>query len=583
MTEFFDSYGIEAYISGWVDLTPDVLTDPAPSWNMGIMDNSPTSRVGDPEFLNFSLNNSDRNSAGLIGYYSPGHANCMTGWDAGVNVRLWFVYDGEKFYKYYGKVMSGGITVAPGVYGKRSVDVICHGYMSQAAEHDLSLMTILLNGTIGDAAEAIIANMAFPPLATDIASGGDVMPTCFDSVRSNTTALAEMHKLAMSELSYIYTRGDKSGGQTFVVETRYTRSETDLYTYEMSADESNLSENENGNQSIYESSNYAVNDGTATLNLIGTISKTSATSTLVEYEDNDECINEDGTYAVNNEVEALDLSDAALVGMHPPSYGKNMANQIAAVTSPRRVDSAATTVLFATQERILLKAGETKEGFRGVYRDPAGGASYVNGRNMVDPPFSGTDYSMSANKDGTGTDLTSSLSVSVTFGTEAAEWTITNGGTQDGYVYLQARGKGIYTYDDVSVIVKDQDSIDKHGLRVLNFDLKYQNDPAKGESFAQYVLSQEKDPRKTIEDYPMFANQSATAMLEFLYGEPGKRGIFSESVNGIDGNYFIMGYSAKLLSGKYVHWSPVLQSAGAAFFVWSASSWEIDNAWSFPE
>ena len=63
---------IEVYInSAWVDISADVM---APiSGNRGIMRNGPLDRVGDPGYLNFGMNNSIANSAGLAGYYSPGH------------------------------------------------------------------------------------------------------------------------------------------------------------------------------------------------------------------------------------------------------------------------------------------------------------------------------------------------------------------------------------------------------------------------------------------------------------------------------------------------------------------------------
>ena len=65
----FTSIKIEAYISAaWVDISADVLQNPQPSWNMGIMGNSPVDRVGDSEIFTFSMRYGEDNSAGLVGY-----------------------------------------------------------------------------------------------------------------------------------------------------------------------------------------------------------------------------------------------------------------------------------------------------------------------------------------------------------------------------------------------------------------------------------------------------------------------------------------------------------------------------------
>src|SRR5258706_2008134 len=549
MTELFDSINFEAYVIGaWASISADVLMTPEPTWNMGIMVNSPTDRVGDPEYLKFSLDNSEMNSAFLQGYYTPGHANCKPGWDTGIDIRLYFVFEGEIFYKYYGKIMPSGINATTSIYGRRSVAVSCHGFMAQASDHDFALPTLQTNLKIGASVSALLTNMPIQPLATSLTTGGDTFPTMFDTVQKRTTALGELQKMAQSEYAYIYTKGDKTGGQTLVAESRITRSGLSNFTAP-SADD---------------------------------------VSTLVQNEDGDQCINEDTLEvdAINDETQTIDFSGRSLFGMKDPSYGKNMSNEVKAVTTPRKVDAVATTVLFQTQERILVAANTTKSNFRGDYRDPNGGASYVNGKEMV-TPVSGTDYTMFANSDGTGANLTASLVVTATYGTEAVEYDLQNTGGTDGYVFLQARGKGIYIYDEVAVVVSDTTSINKHGKHSLNFDMKYQNDPAKGEAIAQIILGYEKDPNRTIEDYPMLANVDSDSMMGFLYGEPGVRSTFTEPMNAINDSYFIMGYTAKIVANLYVFWSPVLfiasHTVGSGSWIWDVSLWDVNTTWGFPE
>ena len=523
-TALFDSIAFEVEISSvWYDITADVKKDPAPEWNMGIMGNGPTSRVGDSEYLNFTLDNSQGNSAGLIGYYTPGHANCRTGWTTGLNVRLSFVFEGETFYKYYGKIAPSGIDIEPGIYGTRTVAVTCHGFMAQAAEHDFSLPTLQTNVTIDQAVTSLLTNMPIQPLETEFATGVFTFPTVFDTVRANTRAGAELYKLAMSEFSYIYTKGDKTGGQTLVVENRNTRTTADILVIPQSEADSGFLLKANS------ATDYILKAGSATDKIILSLTENATFENL------------------------------ALDGGMDVSYGKNLTNRVPARTYPRKVDAAATTVLFLTQERIELAAGETKTGIKGLYRDPAAGADYVSGKEMV-TPVSGTDYIMGSTP--TNADLNANLTVVATYGTEGVEYEITNTGGTDGYVYLQARGKGIYIYDVVERIAEDEDSQNIHGVRSLVIEMKYQNDPALGEDYSNFVLVREKDPQLTIERYEMLANKNDDAMLAFLYGEPGGMVPVSESLTAVNGNYFIMGYSARIEAGKYVFWSPVLKSVG---------------------
>lgn len=539
-TAFFDSIAFEVYISSsWIDITSDIRSDPPPEWNVGIMDNTPTSRVGDPEFLTFYLNNSKSNSVGLEGYYTPGHSNCRAGWTSGLDVRFVIIFEGETFYKWTGKIMADGITVSPWIYGKRDVKVNCHGFIAQAADHPFDLPELATNVTVDQAMTLLLTNMPIQPLATSFAVGISTFPTAFDTVRKNTTALAEMYKLAMSELSYIYTRGDKTVGQTLVVENRDTRTGASTLLVPLGEEDSGFILQAN-------SASY--------------ILQANSTSKIIP-----------------NQTENATFENMALTDRVDVAFGKNLTNLVKAETYPRKVDAAATTVLFMTQERILLAAGETKTGVRGDYRDPAAGADYVSGKEMV-TPVSGTDYTMFANADGTGTNLTANLVVTATYGTEGVDYTIQNTGGTPGYVYLQARGKGVYIYDVVERVAEDAASQLTHGVKPLIIEMKYQNDPALGEDYANYILTRESSPQMTVERYEMFANKDSNSLLAFLYGEPGTYAPFAEAMTAINGNYFIMGYSAKLINGKYIFWSPVLKNAGQEQgWILETSALEVDT------
>lgn len=110
---------------GFVDITPDVL-DPI-TWSKGKLDPRTDSRVAGIGDMTLELNNSSFNSAGLAGYYSPGHVNAREGFLEGRGIRYWIKYNDQKLYKWQGFVSL--ITPVPGEHGPRRTVVECQSTM----------------------------------------------------------------------------------------------------------------------------------------------------------------------------------------------------------------------------------------------------------------------------------------------------------------------------------------------------------------------------------------------------------------------------------------------------------------------
>lgn len=538
MVESFDSVAIEVYLSpSWVDLTPDKRISPAPRWSRGSMGNGLLDRVGDPGYLVFMLDNSEKNSVSTLGYYSPGHANALAGWTTGLPVRLKFVYDGETFYKFYGRITPDGIRVFPGEKLDRVVQVTVGDFMAQASNHELRLLALLENKKIEQTVPYILANMPIQPLATEYGTGIYEFPTVFDTLKTATTATAEFQKLANSELGYIRIVGDRTGGETLRVQGLQD-------TWIPNLD----------------------------------IPKSKSESGFLLKEDGGYLLLETGGKIILNQVQEASFDGSDLGDRTELGYGKTLCNRVTVTTYPRRVDAAATTVLFTLQGEITIAAGATKSDYFCRYRDPSGGASYVNGRDMV-TPVEGTDYT--AGSTSGGTDKNAKLTVTADYGTEGVSYTLTNTDTATIYVTkLQARGKGIYIYDAVRVVYEDTASQAIHGIYSLNIDMRYQDDPTVGEYFANQALARGKRPADSVERLHLLANRNSKNMYGFLCLEPGTRLSFSEGVSGISGDFFVQGYEAELV-GDTVWWYPVLQSSllACGAWIWGQSTWEISTIW----
>lgn len=497
------TYIVEMKLNGstWTDVSDDVIL---PLYcSSGMVDNSPTTRVADVGRCTFSLRNGQNNTAGLLGYYSPGHANCRAGFEAGTQIRVRFNRDGNISTKWYGRIAPDGIVVDWNVHGERRTTVTAYDWMYQATMHRLYLPEYTTNKRADEVIPLIIANMPIAPANTSYSIGQDTFPFVFDTVRYNTTAMAEFQKLAVSEFGYIYLRHGGGYDETLVFEDRLYR-----------------------------------NNVTATT--IVPIAKSML----------DFFVNEDGDYFVNEDGDKFLVSESRNISLDNSmiefeyDYGGNLANRVEIVTYPRKVDTSP-VILFALRSRMKLDPGESVAAYRVTYRDPDGGARKVAGKDMVSP-VADTDYWMDSVRDSDSKDLTADLALSVTYGTEGAEYSLENTGATAGYVYFQARGYGIYAYDPVSKIYEDTASIAKHGTHELRIDLSYQNDPRNSELFGQIILAHLSTPIQSGRTTTYLTSSDDLAML-FTKMDIGGKIAVAEDQTAVDSDYFINGWEFTVL------------------------------------
>jgi hypothetical protein len=440
------------------------------------------------------------------------------------------------YYKYYGRIKPDGLDVEAGIYGARTVAITCGDWMWVAGQHELKTMTFAQNKRIDELVGLVSDNMPFHPLAEDFDVGVETFPTIFDMLTTRTTAMSEYYKAAMSEWGYIYAKGDLTGGETLVVENQATRT---------------------------------------TSTVVATLPITSHDGGfLLKESDGGYVLKEsDSGYIILSQVESASFDGLMSDGMRV-GYGKTQANKVNSSAYPRRVDAAATTVLWRLEKSFKINSGETITGYRGQYRDPSNPNTRVSGISMA-AMVSGTDYIASANEDGSGANLTANLTVTPAFGTEAVIFTLTASATL-WIQTLQVKGKGVYTDTTIQSVIEDTVSQAIHGVIPLSLDFKYQADARKAQTYCAYVVSKEAWPRQTVDACPMWANADGTRMEGFLHLEPGTKAEFVESQSAVHTDYFIMGYSAEIFPGGYVLWNPVLKDDPGFFdfAIWDLDTWD---------
>jgi hypothetical protein len=157
-------------------------------------------------------------------------------------------------------------------------------------------------------------------------------------------------------------------------------------------------------------------------------------------------------------------------------------------------------------------------------------------------PVATTDYTMNASSDGTGVDLTTSMSIVTNFGANGVQFLITNNDAQPAYITkLQCRGKGVYDFRTVVVRAQNDAAVASDGVNALTLDMVYQEDANVAQSMADSLLSGYGDLAGTrvqrVEFYPDAAGMPSNLHTK----DVSDRVAISETVTGATGEYYING------------------------------------------
>lgn len=164
-------------------------------------------------------------------------------------------------------------------------------------------------------------------------------------------------------------------------------------------------------------------------------------------------------------------------------------NSISVVGYPRA--EQAESVLWSLFDKPQISAGETLEIWgRFIYEQER-----VPALNTV-APVASSDYLVNTASDGSGTDLTGSVSVTADLFPTSVKFTIVNGSAHHGYVTkLQIRGNPLTT-TSLQAIEEDSGSISIFGKKTFELDTEFLQDTNMVTSIASLLIILFKDPKK---------------------------------------------------------------------------------------
>ena len=473
----------------WEDVSEDAFD--YYQFDNGIRGGDILRRTATPGQFEFWLNNSARNSAGLAGFYSPGHENVREGFAKGAEVRIGYVYEGICYYKWRGTVED--ILPEPGFPGQRT-RVVCKNFIRRL-QNVMELPVMVTEKTAAEGVAEIIGKLAVSPAEMELGDCETTYEAIFDVIKRDSSGLREISRLMLGEMGWFYVKGNQRSGEVLTVQGRQTRAVKAIRQVPVGAARSGRLLLENGGYLLLET----------------------------------------GGRLVLDQVEALAAEPRGLA----PAGVSAVYNEVVVKVYPRREDEDVVT-LYEHPRAIELEPGAELV-FSVAYADPEQTAQSVTAASVVYPLVAGVDYGGNTAKDGSGDDVTEMVAVDVLPGVAAADVSLVNL-DEENTVYvlpLKIRGKGRYAYQAVEVSARDDDSIAAHQRQRLEIDTAYLSEPATGKALAEAILAVTKTPVSEFSIGYLAPLMSSQHFFGFLFLEPGERLRVEDETTGIDEDYFV--------------------------------------------
>lgn len=191
---------------GWTDVTEDVLLEsPGVSLQYGIAGTGPLDLVASTGTMKLSLKNGETNSAETLGYYSPRHASCRSGFQLGIRVRYSYIAGPSPYGKFIGRLRD--IEPAPGQYRDRKTHCLVVDWMNEAAITTYNAPTHVAKRA-DEVLATIVALVPRQPDSTSYDVADSTFPYALDNgPTERSMVLTEIQRICQSEFGRCYVRG----------------------------------------------------------------------------------------------------------------------------------------------------------------------------------------------------------------------------------------------------------------------------------------------------------------------------------------------------------------------------------------
>lgn len=497
------TFKLYAYISSvWNDdLTDYLIAQSDIDYLRGMGSDADDDRVARTGTCSFKLNNA-------TGKFDPNSVSAWSGWSLGTKVKITSTYDGVERVKFRGIVNTITLT-DDAKYMTRIATVELLDFMQYTEKYALRELSIITHRRGDEAVQYVLDELPEQPEVTQLAMGEYDYEALFDTITPDTVASAELVKIALSEGGYVYCRCDPTYGETFVFETQSTR---------------------NGLRTPVKLPVAA--------SLTGDLLKAgSATDRILKAGSAADGI-------LLNEAQDF-VVDGTNAGSIERTVGSLLLNDVQITAHPKTIDSSA-VVLYSLGSPIKVGPGKTIV-VEGEYTHPTKGIRGNAITSTMIQPVATTDYLGNALEDGTGTDLTSSLTITAEYTSAIPRFTIYNGATTKVWVTkLECRGCGVYQLSTLTARISDAALQVTHGVKSLAIDQQYQRDTQMGEAWIKQILDDKSAIRTRLHQITLSANISAENMFAFQILDIGDLVEIDITEFEASGFFYIQGVKANI-------------------------------------
>jgi hypothetical protein len=418
----------------WTDLSADWQTRAPLMIERGMEPGERTARVGS---MRLALHNP-------AGRYTPGHADCTPGFQAGIGVRLRASDGIDTYTLFYGRLAS--ITHVQSPAGRRAIadatGITVEDDIAALERMPIGPFPLMVDAAPGDVINALVDRAFTPPgLFGYWRLGHPQMALLGTSTLLPGTTTGKSFDTGQSVFPWV--------GDVWADSARIDGAVRDVC------------DSEGGTF-------YLAADGTPIFRDRHARPKHIAPNAVVS---------------------------ARLAGVRVERDERRIANSISARVHPRTVGDAGEE-LWSTSSAIRLVYGQPQV-ITAIYRDPDQLAAQVGALTLIEP-VAGLDFTATDNLDGSGNDRSSEVRIVVEQGASSARLTIdrtlSKHRRQPIYVHaLRLRGTPLRAFHPVTVTQTDDASIFAHSHRPLRLDMPLQDDAAVARDMATALLASRKD------------------------------------------------------------------------------------------
>lgn len=232
---------------------------------------------------------------------------------------------------------------------------------------------------------------------------------------------------------------------------------------------------------------------------------------------------------------AFDDSQASLTEWHDLQYAlspDSVVNDVKLNGQPR---AAATSIATLSHigSAISIPSSGSAIGVWLAYTDP-NEPSLVTPAQSVVTPVASTDWRVTTNADGTGTDLTSAFSLSFTAFGATAVATVTNNAATPGYLSrMQVRGYPVLRAGQLGIRTEDASSQAVYGRQGFEIENALIQSYPYLRDYAAFIIGDRKNPRDDV------SHSLKNQWPEQLDREPGQVVSLIDSVTGINSQWTV--------------------------------------------